>query len=339
MLRHQLETLVNQQTLQEHALAARYLGRTFELKQTADPQFSVQIAQFFFQSGLGHQLVAAREAPNTRMYYFRPQLALLRHGAVVHDWSTPNESRRYQDAIDLVNLPYGIVGAASDAAKLALHLGVADTTLERALAKEGSDFNTIPLLAAADQQSITLLPKLNDDGAIRQLPVPSPIRRVLLDELQQGRTLILPTALVTLNEVRTFGWWSIDRESGVPIGQMELGAGQGAVETVKLMEATSTMSHTMGKLYGGLVGCFFMEAGRQLGAEGGRSFHYVATAAIDPDEPLAECIAHKICEAVIEYAFLAADVGSFHHRNWYQQIGWMGLMMLGPGITSHFACH
>ena len=340
MLRHQLETLTAKQSMMEQALAAKYLGQPFDAKQAIEPRLPEQITQFLFQGAIFHQFVAARETPSARLYHFRPQLALFRHGMAVHDWSKWNESRRFQDVVDLVNLPYGIVATPEDAAKLNLQLGIADATLERALAKDGADFSTIPLLAAADQQKVALMAvRPNQEATVRQLQIPGPIRRVLLDELRRGRTLIAPAGLVELNQVRTFGWWSVDPESGVPLGQMDLGAGQGAVETAKLTEVTSTMSHTISKLYGGIVGCFYMEAGRQLGAEGGRSFHIPATPGIDPEEPLGECIAEKVCEAVIEDSFLAGDVANFAHMNWYQKIGWNGLMMFGPAIVSHFACH
>ena len=341
LLRHELETMTTQQTMMEQALATRYLGKPFTASQIAPPQYPRRLAQFFFYDSVEHHLMLRTEAPDVRIFHERPQLAFARHGVVVDDWSQPFSSRRFQESIDLVNLPYGFVGKAEKTRPLRLKTGVADTSLERSFSREGSDFNTLPLLAAAIQQKVAVKSVAPDQhGSIRELPIPQALKKVMLDELAQGRTLVVPAGLVTLNGVRTFGWWSIDPETGVPLGQMDLGAGQGAAESAKLTEATGTMSHTIGKLYGGCMGCFFAAAADALYDTGQQTVSAIpGTATIKTGENLGECLAHKWCEAVIEYAFLSANVASFHHREMYQEVLWFFLHLFGPFAVSTFSCH
>jgi len=341
MLRHELDTFTAQQRMMERALASRYLGEAFPASEISPPQYPRQLAEFFFHGSLAHDLLLQAEAPTVRLFHERPQLAFVRHGVVVDDWSQQFQARRFQDAVDLVNLPYGLIGPPDQTAPLRLKVGITDTSLERALAWPGWDFNTIPLLAAAADQRIAI--KVFAPGSqspFDQIDLPPALKGVMLGELAMGRTLIAPAGLVTLNGVRTFGWWSFDPENGVPLGQMELGVGQAAVETAKLTEATATLSHTLGKLYGGFLGCFFAAAADQLYDKGQTTVNAIpGTAAIRTGEDLGECLAHKWCEAVIEYAFLAAGVASFHHRTMLQEVLWIGLHLFGPAAVSYLACH
>jgi hypothetical protein len=253
------------------------------------------------------------------MFQLRPQLAFFRHGGVVHDWSKPGEFRRIQDSIDLINMPFDFIGDRDAAGRVSLRVGVADTSLERAFARQSGDFNTLPLTKAAGDQKIqlvTLSPA--EPAAVDHIEVPAAIRDVLRGELAGGRRLVAPSALVALNQVRTFGWWSIDPESGVPLGQMELGAGQAVSETAALNKSLLTGGHTFSKFYGGMLGCFFVEAADQLVPPESphpitptfsfSKHHYVpGLPTIESGKGLAPCLVERMCEAMVEYAFLAAE--------------------------------
>ena len=313
-----LQTLKAEFAASEQALAEVYLGRPMKAEPGGTPQRPSQLVQFFVYSGLTHHVLAAGAAAPLRPYQLRPQLAFYRHGGVVHDWSRPERLRRIQDSIDLVNMPFDIVGRHDEASLLRVKLGVADTALESAFARQSGDFNTLPLVeAAADQKIPSVVLRSADPAAVDRLAIPVAIRRVLRDELTAGRTIVAPTALVALNQVRTFGWWSIDPESGVPLGQMELGAGQAVSETTGLTKALLTGGHTFSKFYGGMLGCLFMEAADQLldnPQEVTPTFsiakgHYIPglPAISSGKHTLAECLVEKMCEAVVEYAFLAAE--------------------------------
>jgi hypothetical protein len=342
LFRRELETITAEQAMTEQALATRYLGKAFDRAHVAPPQFPRQLAEFYFHSSMSHDLLVDSDGQGIRMFYERPQLGFVRHGVVVHDWSNPGGLRRFQDSLDLINLPYAFVGPADAARNLRLQVGVADTSLERALAREGLDFNTLPLMAAAGAQNVAIMTvEPSEPAKIRQLTIPAALKSVMLHELASGRTLVVPTNLVAMNDVKAYGWWSVDPETGVPLGHMDLGAGQGAVESAKLTEATATLSHTLGKLYGGFVACLFMEAANQLGPQEGLQpgFTIPGTAAVQRGQDLGECLAAKWCEAVIEYAFLAAGVASFHHRIWWQEMMWIGLHLFGPAAVSYLSCH
>ena len=347
MFMHQLQTLKAQQTMTERALAGVYLGQPVAPEHLAPPQLPTQLVEFFFYSSLTHHLIAIADAPRVRQYQMRPRLAFFRHGVVVHDWSKPGVSRRFQDSIDLINLPYGFVGGRDETGLLALKIGVAETVLERAFASQLADFNTVPLVAAAGDQKIAVLAASPGQASmVEQLPVPEAIRGVLRDELARGRTLVLPAGLVALNQVRTFGWWSIDPESGVPLGQMELGAGQAVTENATLTKKVITIGHTFAKFYGGLLGCFFVEAADQLVPPDGpyqvtptfspsRGHYLPGLPTIEGGKGLAACIEERVCEAVVELAFLAAETASWGEKTHIQEhiVDLLGLV--GPAAVSN----
>lgn len=348
MFAAQLETLTSQSATTEQALAEVYLGRPMGPEPWGPPQIPPQLVEFFVYSSLTHHLIAAADTARLRQYQVRPRMAFYRHGGVVHDWSRPGGPRRIQDSIDLINMPYDLVGGREEAGLLRLRIGIVDTALERAFAMQSGDFNTLPLVEAARDQKIpmvTLSPA--EPTAADQLLVPTAVKRVLRDELAAGRTLVAPTGLVALNQVHTYGWWSIDPESGVPLGQMELGAGQAVSETAALTKATMTGAHIFSKFYGGMIGCFFVEAADQLAPPDGPNDvtptfswskrHLVpGLPTIVHGSSLAACLVERMCEAVVECAFLAAEsaawVGEVTHLQ-EKIIALLGLV--GPSAVSN----
>jgi len=175
------------------------------------------------------------------------------------------------------------------------------------------------------------------------------IKRVLSEELAAGRTLLAPTRLVAVSNVKTFGWWSIDAESGVPLGQMELGGGQAVTEDILVRKKVATAAHTISKFYGGLLGCFFVEAADQLVPPDGPyqvtpTFNW-SKGHLIPGLPsidsggkgLAVCVVERMCEAVVEMAFLAAESSSWTGELTHMQeemVEWMAL--IGPTAVSNW---
>jgi len=299
------------------AQPATYRGQAFSADDLAGPQQPPELVNYFFYSSLAHHFIAAKEAPGVRQFNLRPRLAFFRHGFAVHDWSRPTVSRRYQEGLDVVNVLYGFVGPREASATLGLKIGVADTSLERSFARSGIDFNTVPLVASAGNQKIALTTAgPGQASTIDALPLPVAIKAVLRDELAEGRTLVLPASLVTLNQVRSYGWWSIDPESGVALGKMDLGAGQGLVEHSKLSEKMLEMSHIFAKCYGGVLGCFMVEIADQLVPPDG-PYHVLSFPGlpkIEGGKDLGTCIASKACEAIVELAILAASSAAYHEE-------------------------
>jgi hypothetical protein len=318
LVANHLQRLTSEQAEREQALADLYLGRRMSADAGGTPSVPAEVLGLFFYGGLTRHVLAVQGGA-LRVFQLRPRLAFHRRGAVVGDWSQPAGVGRMQESIDLINMPFDVVG--DDRSDLKVKIGIADTALERSFARHSGDFNTVPLTAAAGEQKIAFA-TLTSTGAVDRLSVPPAIGNVMRDALEGGSTLIAPTALVRLNGIHTFGWWSLDPESGVPLGQMELGAGQAVSETAALNKAVLTGAHTFSKFYGGMLGCFYVEAADQLVPPDG-PYHVTPTfnwsqGHIIPGLPtvasgqgLAACLVDRVCEAVVEYAVLAAESGAW----------------------------
>jgi hypothetical protein len=233
-------------------------------------------------------------------------LAFFRHGFVVGDWDKPQEAHRFAEGIDLINAPFQFVGDSNDAQELAMEAGIADTALERLTMKFGRSVNTVPLFAAASAQGVPILTVTADQKpALDGVFIPPAIKTVLAGELTQGQMLILPSRLVKLNDVQTYGWWSIDPETGMALGKMELGGAQGMVETAQMHERIEKWTEIFAKFYGGLLQCYMLALGENLGGletlETGHLKHHAPGESPLPDaDKLASCVIEKGCEAIAE---------------------------------------
>jgi hypothetical protein len=225
---------------------------------------------------------------------------LFRHGFVVGDWSRPQGAPRFAEGIDLLNSPFQFVGDSNDARRLALESGIVDTALERLTVHPDRSFNTLPLFAAASAQGVSIRTlTAGQKSALDDVAVPSPIHNVLAGELAQGQTLILPARLVKLGDVQTFGWWSLDPDTGLALGKMEMGGAQAMEEHIQLRKATGKLSYILGKFYGGLLRCYMTAEGKSLGGAEGNS------------EQLAECVIADSCDLVAELTAMAATTTVF----------------------------
>lgn len=334
-----LKTLLVQQPMMTAALeASTDPSKPFGVEMLAPPSLSATLPEFFYVSGLSHAQIAMDGAPALREYHSRPRIAFMRNGVTIHDWSRPDVTRRYQRNLDILNAPYGYIGADRDAARLALEIGIKDATLERAYAAPSSDFSTIPLWSAAMRTGISF--ETVDSRRIdrvESLQLPSAVREVLRGEIGRGRTVVVPQSLVQLNDVRTVGWWSVDPDSAVPLGQMELGAGQGAVETSQLTRKVMEMNQVIMNFYGGMVGCYFAEASTQLFDPGAP--YEISNLPFAPKaktgRTLAQCVATNVCEAIVSYTMLAATSPSVAARAW-PAIAELSEMLLQMYIAEQF---
>jgi len=252
--------------IEEKARADAYLGQEFSADDNPGPTLSPELVGYFFFSDFTHHQLQRQAAPHTRGYYERPRLAFYRHGLAIADWSDPGGPRRYQEGIDLLNAPIQFAGPQEEISKLALKSGIADTALERYIKANQVSFNALPLFAAAAEQKISVLTIGPARKATLESVAVSPaIKNVLQSELAEGRMLVLPVRLVTLNQTQTFGWWSIDPSTGYALGKMELGAAQGMVESTQMQERVAKWSEIFVKFYGDLLKCYMMGLASALG--------------------------------------------------------------------------
>jgi hypothetical protein len=191
--------------------------------------------------------------------------------------------------------------------------GVADTALEASLMPGGAVFNTLPLFAAASSQGVSTMTVRPDQGArLQAVSVPPAIRRVLEDDLAHGRILVLPSRLVTLNDVHTFGWWSVDPENGFALGKMELGGGQGLVEVSKMNERIEKWTEMFTKFYGGVMRCYLNALADNLGAtrEAVKTFELKTgqrgQSPVPDSNTLAQCVVTQICDFIADLVAEAA---------------------------------
>jgi len=261
----QLETMKAQESMEEKARGQVYLGHDFGADDLAGPALPPELLKFAFASDLGQLALGHQGAAGVLRYYERPRLLFLRHGFMVADWSKPAGARRYREGIDLINAPLRFIGEGEETRQLALETGIADTALERFFTSGRADFNTVPLFAAASDQGVPLQAVgPAQASALDSLTLPPAIKRVLADELAQGRTLVVPMRLVALNQTQTFGWWSIDSSTGYALGKMESGGAQDMSETATLQEKVRPIAEIFGRFYGGLTGCFMLSMADQL---------------------------------------------------------------------------
>jgi hypothetical protein len=308
-----LDTMVAQQPMAEKARANIYLGEAFGVEDLSPPTLSRELIAYYLSSDVTRHLLSQRATGLTNWYYERPRLAFFRHGFVVSDWAQPYGTSRFAEGIDLLNSPFRFLGTAADAARLATESGVADTALEQSLLR-AEVFNTLPLFTAADSQGVPSMTIGPADGALLQnVDVPPAIRRVLAEELAKGQMLVLPSRLVTLNGVQTFGWWSVDPVNGFALGKMELGGAQGFVEVTQMNERIQQWSEIFTKFYGGMMKCYLGELQKNLGAteDGLRTLQLNEGSGLGdnpvPDSStLAACVTKTMCDVIVDLMISAA---------------------------------
>jgi hypothetical protein len=306
------------ESMEEKARAQVYLGESFGVDDLPAPTLSKELIGYFFTSDVTRFLLGRQHAKSARSYYERPRLAFLRHGFVVGDWSRPQGARRFVEGIDLLNAPFQFVGSVADAERLAREAGVADTALEGSMTSAGALFNTLSLFAAAAAQNVrTVTIRSDQAGDLQGIAVPPAIKSVLQEELAQGQTLLLPARLVKLNEVDTYGWWSIDPETGLALGKMELGGAQGLTEVTQMHEKIEKWTEIFAKFYGGVMRCYMNALGENLGSidvlEGRVNVKHGAPGESPmPDaSKLAQCVISQACDTIAELLTEAAITPAF----------------------------
>ncbi|HEY9154554.1 MAG TPA: hypothetical protein VIM69_05450, partial [Opitutaceae bacterium] len=213
-----------------------------------------QLVGFFLASGLRREALRSHGFPNTRNFYSRPRIAMLRHGFAVGDWTSPTASTtHYQEGIDLLNNPVRFLG--ENAIEAAMRSGIADTAIEQYALNERARLNTLPLFAAAHDQKIDLV-TLSDAADEKKISVPEAIRAAVLRDLQSGRRVLAPAQMVRFEGGYAFGWWSLDPKTGYVIGKMDVGGAQGLAEASEINERITEWTEAYVKFLGNVLKCY-----------------------------------------------------------------------------------
>lgn len=274
------------ETSENQLISAQDSGQSLNASALPGPILSPELVTFFLESGEAENDIQKQFAPQVRAYYERPRLAFFRHGFAVSDWSDLSKPPSYREGIDIVNSPLAFVGQVQDRASLAMRWGAADTALElRFSLTNNHAFNTLRVVAAANSQKVPVQAIGPDQkSALGSISVPAPIKSVLESELADNKALLAPTALVSMQNTRSYGWWSIDRRTGYAIGKMELGGAQDLSEYTNLQQSIPDWSHTAANLFGNFLKCYFGAASSVLATGSGGS--------------TASCLSSACCDAL-----------------------------------------
>ncbi len=119
-----------------------------------------------------------------------------------------------------------------------------------------------------------------------------------------------------MNQVQTFGWWSIDPATGIALGKMELGGAQAMTEMRLPTEKIAELSHIFAKFYGGLLGCHMMAIADTLAPPKGpyEVLDVPGLPKIKGGEALAACVITKTCEFIAELSVLALSCRAFEYE-------------------------
>jgi hypothetical protein len=281
--------------LQNILIAAANPGEELKPSELPGPLLSPELLAFFLSSGNAEHQIQTQVAPQVRAYHQRPRLAFFRHGFVVSDWADASKPVSYREGIDIVNSPFGFAGHPELQTRLAMRWGAADTALELRFSQSGGDaFNTLPLIAAANSAKVaTVTIGPDQKAALASVAVPAPIKAVLERDLMDDRAIVAPEHLINVNGTHTYGWWSIERDTGYAIGKMELGGAQDLTEYLKLQQNIPKASQIAGNLVGNVLRCYMGGVASVLGGAASQS--------------TADCVQSACCKAINDLMDMEVD--------------------------------
>jgi hypothetical protein len=279
----------------QNALIAANPAQEVKPSDLPGPLLSPELLTFFLSSGNTEHQIQMQFAPQVRAYYQHPRLAFIRRGFAVSDWADASKRVSYREGIDIINSPFGFAGHPEQQTALAMRWGAADTALELRFSLNGGDaFNTLPLMAAANSAKVpmvTIGPA--QKAALTSVSVPASIKAALDRDLIDDRAIVAPEHLIDMNGTHTYGWWSIERDTGYAIGKMELGGAQGLTEYTKLQQTIPKQSYIAGGMMGDILRCYMGGVASVLGGAASKS--------------TADCVQSACCKAINELLDMEVD--------------------------------
>jgi hypothetical protein len=279
----------------QNALIAATPAQELKPSDLPGPLLSPELLTFFLSSGNAEHQIQTQFAPQVRAFYQRPRLAFIRRGFALSDWTDASKRVRYREGIDIVNSPFGFAGHPEQQTGLAMRWGTADTALELRFSLEGGTaYNTLPLMAAARSANVPLATIGPDQqAALNSVSVPGAIKAVLERDLSDNQAIVAPERLISLHGAHTYGWWSIERDTGYAIGRMELGGAQDLTEYTKLQQTIPKQSQIAGSMIGDILRCYMGGISSVLGGAASQS--------------TAGCVQGACCKAINELLDMEVD--------------------------------
>lgn len=188
------------------------------------PVLSSAVVNLFFASDLARHFVGEKIGPRMRSFYRMPRLAFMRRGYRVVDWGASGLHADYAEDVDLLDPAIAFVGPKPDEVReFALRSGITDTALE---AQAGSAHERIGTLTVLSALPAGAVPKRYAQGGALPVGLPPPILAALREDIASGHVVVAPAALVAVNGIRAYGWWSFTGGTAYALGKMDLGGGQ-----------------------------------------------------------------------------------------------------------------
>ncbi len=183
------------------------------------PVLSGVVVNLFFGSDLARHFIGSKIGAQMRSFYRMPRLAFIRRGFRVADWGAADPRAVYAEDVDLLDPDLAFTGPASgDVREFALRSGITDTALEAQAATVRPRLGTLTVFAALPGDDA---PKRYTQASALPDKLPPPILAALREDVASGSIVVAPAALVAVNGVQAYGWWSFTDGTSYALGKMD----------------------------------------------------------------------------------------------------------------------
>ncbi|MGH8162685.1 MAG: hypothetical protein ACRESR_11215, partial [Gammaproteobacteria bacterium] len=300
------------------AAAAAAMGATSQdgkvsLDNQPPPVLSSAIVSLFFASDLARHFIGADIGAQMRSYYRMPRLAFMRRGFRVADWGAAVPSAVYAQDIDLLDPPLAITGPVNGVREFALRSGISDTALEAQAGMAHPRLGTLAVFAALPAG---IAPKRYAQRSELPSDLPPPILAALRADVASGNTVVAPPALVAVNGVQAYGWWSFSDGTPYALGKMDLGGGQSMSEKGILVTKTVLKAIPYVKFLYSCYECGLAGATKSIGTFGSAG-----------QAQFVGCMVKAICGFIVGVGFQLADMDTYDFREFQTMTQILGRLL------------
>lgn len=158
-----------------------------------------------------------------RRFYAQPLLVAQR----TRFGSLPNGAKKLIQTLDILYNRMEFIDADPIAA---VRQGVFETEVERAAFRSAEVSNTSTVFERATSDVQVIRPR--EPGKLNSLDFNEDAKLRIVEDLEAGYVVVVPSANVTIAGKPALGWWRVHPNGGETLGRMHSGEGQGAVEYI-----------------------------------------------------------------------------------------------------------